>query len=393
MKASTDTVFIDRFTIGHGGRTIAVKDLIDIAGMKTTAACEAVEQTAAIAQTDAACLARIRAEATAGRLTVVGKTTLHELAFGATGLNSVYGTPANPLDASRMPGGSSSGSAVAVATSQADVALGSDTGGSIRIPAACCGVVGLKTTWGRISLDGVWPLAPFLDTVGPLARTVDDVIFAMDLLEGGFGARVPDLSGSVSGSVSVARARPSSVDTDPAVDAAVDAALVRAGIVARHVELPMWEEVQRCCLTVLLAQAWTTNQHLLVTGGVTSATADRLVLGAAILPHELNEAQSVRASALRVLTIILGEDEVLVLPSLPVRAPALFDLSTPITAFTRFANLLGLPAISLPVAVPASHSGGPDSHLPASIQIIGRPGGDEQVCAVARLVEAAQHAL
>ena len=89
-----------------------------------------------------------------------------------TGVNPWYGTPVNPLDPALVPGGSSSGSAVAVATGEADVAYGSDTGGSVRIPAACCGIAGLKTTWGRIPLDGVWPLSPSFDTVGPMARDV-----------------------------------------------------------------------------------------------------------------------------------------------------------------------------------------------------------------------------
>ena len=107
-----------------------------------------------------------------GEARFVGKTNLHELAYGISGINAAFGTPVNPLDPRRIPGGSSSGSAAAVAADEADVAYGTDTGGSIRIPAACCGIAGLKTTWGRISLDGVHPLAPSLDTVGPMARDV-----------------------------------------------------------------------------------------------------------------------------------------------------------------------------------------------------------------------------
>src|SRR4051794_36392023 len=129
-------------------------------GLPTTAGCRALERRAAPAVADAACLQEIRAREAAGELWIVGKTNLHELAYGVTGINQWFGTPANPLDPRRMPGGSSSGSAVAVAVGDADVALGSDTGGSVCIPAACCGIAGLKTTRGRISLQGVWPLAP-----------------------------------------------------------------------------------------------------------------------------------------------------------------------------------------------------------------------------------------
>ena len=122
---------------------------------------------------DAACLAGAR-EAGAR---IVGRTNLHELALGVTGVNQWYGTPVNPLDPSRVPGGSSSGSAVAVATDEADVAYGSDTGGSIRIPAACCGIAGLKTTWGRIPLDGVWPLyPPFLGFCTLTATTICGIV-------------------------------------------------------------------------------------------------------------------------------------------------------------------------------------------------------------------------
>src|ERR1044071_2420837 len=101
------------------------------------------------------------------------------------GTNPWFGTPVNPLDAALIPGGSSSGSAVAVARGEADVALGSDTGGAIRVPSACCGTTGLKTTYGRVPLAGVWPLAPSLDTIGPMAATVDGLITGMRLLEPG----------------------------------------------------------------------------------------------------------------------------------------------------------------------------------------------------------------
>ena len=166
------TTFITRYETSGPGVRLAVKDLIDMAGELTTAGCRAVADRAVPAARDAACLAGARA---AGAR-IVGRTNLHELALGVTGVNQWYGTPVNPLDPTRVPGGSSSGSAVAVATGEADVAYGSDTGGSVRIPAACCGTTGLKTTWGRIPLDGVWPLAPSFDTVGPMARDVAGLV-------------------------------------------------------------------------------------------------------------------------------------------------------------------------------------------------------------------------
>ena len=162
------TTFITRYETSGSGVRLAVKDLIDMEGEPTTAGCRAVARRALPARSDAACLAGSRA---AGAR-IVGRTNLHELALGVTGVNPWYGTPRNPIDPRLVPGGSSSGSAVAVATDEADVAYGSDTGGSVRIPSACCGTAGLKTTWGRISLEGVWPLSPSFDTVGPMARDV-----------------------------------------------------------------------------------------------------------------------------------------------------------------------------------------------------------------------------
>ena len=172
------STFITRFATSGPGVRLAVKDLIDMEGVPTTAGCRAVANEAVPAAADATCLAGARA---AGAR-IVGRTNLHELALGVTGVNPWYGTPAASLTV--WFGGSSSGSAVAVATGEADVAYGSDTGGSVRIPAACCGTTGLKTTW-RFPSQGVWPLSPSFDT-GPMARDVAGLVVGMELLEPGF---------------------------------------------------------------------------------------------------------------------------------------------------------------------------------------------------------------
>src|SRR5580693_2484506 len=176
------TTFITRFDQGGAGLRLAVKDLIDMEGVPTTAGSRAVADRAKPALADAACLAGARA----ADVVIVGKTNLNELAYGASGLNEHYGTPVNPLDPALLPGGSSSGSAVAVADGDADLAYGTDTGGSIRVPAAYCGITGLKTTHGRVPAGGVWPLAPSLDSVGPMARDVAGLVAGMALLEPGF---------------------------------------------------------------------------------------------------------------------------------------------------------------------------------------------------------------
>jgi amidase len=186
----------------------------------------------------------------------VGKANLNELAYGATGVNEYFGTPVNPLDPGRVPGGSSSGSAVAVADGDADLAYGSDTGGSIRVPAAFCGITGLKTTHGRIPLAGVWPLAPSMDTVGPMARDVAGVAAGLALLEPGFSV-------DVAAATRVGRIRPAGLDVDPVIDAAVDAALARCGVEVIDVDLPGWRSARRTCDVITDAEAVVSNQALL----------------------------------------------------------------------------------------------------------------------------------
>ena len=151
------TTFITRLSPSGPGVRLAVKDLIDVTGVPTTAGSPAVAETARPAAADAACMAGARAAGAA----VVGKANLYELAFGASGVNEWFGTPRNPLDPELIPGGSSSGSAVAVADGEAEIAYGSDTGGSIRVPSAFCGTVGLKrhTAASRWPGCGRWPPA------------------------------------------------------------------------------------------------------------------------------------------------------------------------------------------------------------------------------------------
>src|SRR5262245_57956960 len=208
--APMSATWILRLDEPGSGPRVAIKDLIDVVGTPTTAACRVLARHAQPAERDAACLAGLRA----AEVAIVGKANLHELACGGTGVNPHFGTPRNPFDPACIPGGSSSGSAVALAEGEVDIALGSDTAGSIRNPSACCGTAGLKTTWGRVPVDGVWPLAPSLDTVGPMARDVAGVIEGMALLEPGFV--VADAPSPLIGRVRLP-------DIDPRIDAAVDA--------------------------------------------------------------------------------------------------------------------------------------------------------------------------
>src|ERR1700733_11419705 len=206
---------------GQGPR-LAVKDCIDVAGVPTTAGCPVVAEMAEPAEIDAAVVASARE----GGARIVGKTGLTELCWSANGVNHWAGTPVNPRDPRRLPGGSSSGSAVAVAIGEADVGFGTDAAGSVRIPAACCGITGLKTAYGRISVKGVYPLAPSLDTVGALGADVAAVELGMRLLEPAF-TTPPAPAALVAGRLAAV-----GLDggVDPAIDAAVDRALRAAGV-------------------------------------------------------------------------------------------------------------------------------------------------------------------
>jgi amidase len=358
------------------GIRLAVKDLIDVEGVPTTAGSRAVAESARPADRDAACLAGARA---AGAV-IVGKANLHELAYGGAGINEWFGTPVNPLDPALLPGGSSSGSAVAVAVGDADVAYGSDTGGSVRIPAAFCGITGLKTTHGRISLDRVWPLAPSLDTVGPMATDVAGVVAGMALLEPAF--RV-----AASPAGRIGRIRPAGFDVDPRIDAAVDDALARSGLAVADVDLPGWLAARETCGVILDAEAAESNRALL------DDPASRALIGPNVLAR-LTAAETVTAEQVSraradqprwrqtVIDTLTAAGGLLALPTVPFFPP---PLTAPpglhFTAFTNAVNFAGFPALALPV--PSEHS------LPASLQLIGPPGSEDLLLATGAVIEAA----
>jgi amidase len=353
---------------GDGVR-LAVKDIIDMVGLPTTAGSRVVAESAGPAGTDAACLKGARA---AGAR-IVGKTNLHELAAGPIGLNPWFGDPVNPLDPARIPGGSSSGSAVAVATGEADVAYGSDTGGSIRVPSACCGTTGLKTTYGRVPLDGVWPFAAGLDTVGPMARDVAGVARGMALLEPGFApAAAP---AGVVGRFRLA--------ADPVLDAAVDAALAAAGFEVLPVALPGWMPMLGQGLPLLLSQLRQADNHL-PRERIAPDVAAMLEMSDATTPAEVAAAHAAVRAWQAELAGVFERVQLIALPTMTTFAPtpAAADVVQLITG-TFPVNLAGLPALAQPV--PAA---GP---LPASLQLIGPAGSEELLLATGAVVEAATH--
>jgi amidase len=355
------------------GPRLAVKDCIDVAGLPTTAGCPVVAEMAERAQVDAAVVASARD----GGARIIGKTSLTELCWSASGINHWAGTPVNPRDPKRLPGGSSTGSAVVVATGEADLSFGTDTGGAARVPAACCGVVGLKTTHGRVSVKGVYPLAPSLDTVGPIGPDVAAIELGMRLIEPAF--RVQEAPAApVAGRIAV----PGSFAgmADPAVEAAVDRALDAAGVAVTRV--PGWDgDAAVSAIGVIIdAEGFRSNAYLMPYLRQLSPHVQRnLERGARLTPADRLAAERTRTALRAAFEELLADFPVLVVPTLLREPPLLGEHGFPLTALTAPANLVGLPALSLPVPAPGGAI--------ASMQVIGAT--EERVIAFARVIEAA----
>jgi amidase len=371
------TTFIERFTTSRSGTRLAVKDVIDMAGVITTAGSKAVAETAVVAEKDASCLSGARAAGAS----IVGKSNLHEFALGPTGVNPWYGTPSNPLDPARIPGGSSSGSAVAVATHEADVAYGTDTGGSVRIPAACCGVAGLKTTWGRLPVSGIWPVALSLDTVGPMARDVEGLVLGMQLLEPGF--EVATGPGPRIGRVTLSEASQ--------MDAAVDRVLQASGLRVAPVPLKGWEPARQTGRNLLGAEAWREHADFVRAHRehIGESVLQRLRGAEQLGPNYISEAQNTRRAWADEVSEALRRFDYLVVPTLRVYPPLIEEVDEKVAAIlsanTVPVNLAGLPAVALPIPG--------DDQFPASLQVIGPAGSEESLLAVAALLQQAAASL
>ncbi len=372
------------------GVPVSVKDLIDVAGVPTTAASRVPGGPPPTA--DAAAVGRLRA---AGAI-LIGKCNLHEFAFGTTGEDSAFGPARHPLDPSRSPGGSSSGSAVSVAAGMAWASIGTDTGGSIRIPAAACGLVGLKPTFGEVSCDGVVPLAPSLDHVGPLARCVADARLVLRALRPAAPVR-PVACDPVTRRLGCPR--PFFLDQlDPAVRETFEGALGRlrdAGWDLRDTPIRHAEDTPAVCLHLVLAEAAAAHAYGL-DHHADRYFADvrlRLELGRYVLGEDYVRAQRGREVLAASVDAALTGCDALVLPALAVPAPRLgadaVDIdgrSEPLRPLmlrlTQLFNATGHPAISIPC--------GPTSDgLPCGLQLVGLRNRTDHLLDVAEACEAA----
>lgn len=322
-----------------GSIRVVIKDNIDLKGYVTTAGSKALESIAEPAQKSAFLLKNV----IKNDIAIVGKANMNELALGVTGINPFYGTPVNPINSQLIPGGSSSGCAVAIKLGIADIAFGTDTGGSIRIPATCCGIVGLKTTYSRISLEGIYPLAPSLDTVGSLCKDIDNTVRAMELLEPGFKLKP----------VSCSKVAFFSADALPSIKQIVMDSIGLAGITLEEIQIDQWEKASEVCLTIMHYEAWNVNKMLIqrCPDLISQEVLTRLLKGKAVTKDDLTEAYLIAESFKDQMKSIFEKFNFLITPTLAIYPPKLSDanmIAHPSKRLTLPFNLVGLPALSTP---------------------------------------------
>ena len=371
------------------GMPISIKDLIDIAGQPTSAASKV--RAGHVAVHDATVVQRLRH---AGAI-IIGKTNLHEFALGTTSEESAWGAVRNPFDASRSAGGSSGGSAAAVALGMGVASIGSDTGGSIRIPAAACGVVGLKPSLGEVPLDGVVPLSPTFDHVGPITRSVEHAAWLWSALT---GRNASHLQAPAAASLRLGALEgyfTALLDSDVREGMFDATARLRsAGVRIDARTVRGTERIVDTYVDISLPEAATWHAPTLDTrsGDYHPAVRERLERGRRISAVSYLRALESRERLQRAVDAALEECDALVLPTLAIVAPKLgadeaaldgasserLTVRAAMLRLTQLFNITGHPAISLPLLV---------SRLPVGLQLVGRRDCTEDLLAVAMRCE------
>ncbi|HUF27277.1 MAG TPA: amidase [Gemmatimonadaceae bacterium] len=383
------------------GVPVAIKDEVDQRGHPTTVGTSFLGRQPA--SVDAIAVARLRA---AGAL-LIGKTNMHEVGIGVTGLNAHHGTARNPHDPERHTGGSSSGSAAAVASGLCPAALGADGGGSIRIPAALCGLVGLKPTYGRVSETGAFPLCWSVAHLGPIATTAADAALLHAILAGPDPAdaatlrqppvRVDDIAGGDLSGLVVGVYRPWFEDADPEIVAHCDrmiAVLVDAGARVREVEVPELELARIAhAVTIGSEMAAAMMSHRADRGRHGADVRINMAIARAFTARDYVHAQRARTRVMRHLAAALELADVVVTPATAIVAPVVradalrggesdIAVLSALMRFVSIANLTGHPAIAFPAGTTAKG-------LPIGMQAIGRPWEEHVLLRMARAAEAA----
>jgi aspartyl-tRNA(Asn)/glutamyl-tRNA(Gln) amidotransferase subunit A len=371
------------------GAIITIKDLFDVAGEPTRAGSRVLAD-APTATADAPAVASLRA---AG-VVIIGKTNMTEFALSGVGANPHYGTPGNPRDRARIPGGSTSGGGVAVADGMCEIAIGTDTGGSTRIPAALCGVTGFKPSQARVPTKGAFALSHSLDSIGPIATSVTACAAADAVLAG--LAPAPLAKVNLAGlKLGLPQGLPLS-DLDATVSksfAAALASLTRASVTLVDQTLPELATMAtiNTPVTLVVAEAYALHQHRLATAGelYDPMVRSRMMAGATVSPDKLATMQANRRTTIAAMHARLAGLDALVLPTTPIVAPLLADVATPegfarnnglLLRNTAIANFFDLCAISLPLPVTDGHNSG--------LMLIARNGADRHLLAIAAAIEA-----
>jgi aspartyl-tRNA(Asn)/glutamyl-tRNA(Gln) amidotransferase subunit A len=369
------------------GIPLGLKDLVNMAGVPTTAG--SIFFANDLPKEDAQVVSRLKRSGGV----ILGKTNLHEIALGVTGVNPHYGTVKNPWDPSRLSGGSSSGSAAAVALGMCLAAVGTDTGGSIRIPSALCGVVGLKPTFGRVSTSGVIPLSWNLDHIGPITRTVRDAAWMLSVMAGHdpqdpVSVNMPvdeylaHLEGGISGwKIALAKGKyVESADTEVlmAVDRAAQV-FKDLGAGVENVDLSWVEQLALANSQMTQADGAAYHRERLMEhpDWFGADVLQRLQTGAALSSSDYAFARRTQVEGRRRFEIFFEGYDILLLPTTPIPAPLIeetgaIEAARQLTRFTSPFNLTGLPALS----VPCGFTG---TGLPVGLQVISRHWGEAKL--------------
>jgi aspartyl-tRNA(Asn)/glutamyl-tRNA(Gln) amidotransferase subunit A len=371
------------------GAIVTIKDLFDVAGEVTRAGSKVLAEEGVAAATDAAIVQRLRA---AGAV-IVGKTNMSEFAFTGIGANPHFGTPGNPADRTRVPGGSSSGAGVAVADRMCEIAIGTDTGGSVRIPAALCGVIGFKPSRQRVPTAGAFPLSFTLDSIGPLARSVQECAYA-DAIMAGETPVTLDPAPLAGLRIGVAQGMPLD-KLDETVGRAFPKTLLRlekAGTRLSHESLPLLEDMTKALAraSILVAEASCIHNERLARRGdeVDPIVRGRIEKGRGLLAADYVWVLRERARLVREMDERLADIDALIMPTAPTVAPRMDDVADPKSFMARNATLLrnttignffDLTAVSLPMPR--------DGGLPCGLMLLARNGRDHRLLRIAAAVE------
>jgi len=380
------------------GIPLSLKDNIYTAGVRTTAGGKFLSDF--IPERDAAVVSKLKS---AGAI-LLGKTNLHEFAYGVTTNNPHYGPARNPWDTKRVPGGSSGGAAAAVASGLCVAAIGTDTGGSVRIPASLCGIVGFKPTLHRVSVEGIVPLSLTLDCAGPLARSVEDAALVLDLM-------ATPRKGEVSFATSLAR-KPKKKFTlgipkefffdilAPEVRSSFDASLKllrKRGFATKEISIPLLNHTESAGNNIAWPEATRYHQKMdwfpKYSADYGEDVRSRLEIGARVTASAYLEGLEQRDEFIAQFHSVLADSKIdaLVVPTTPIAAPLIGEEATTIDGkdhstrallirLNRPANLAGLPAVSLPCGLTSSG-------LPLGVQFIGPGHADSRLLLIASMFE------